>query len=140
MTIYTLWSFWERFFKDSFQFSRMWFQNSLIFSCIEKEPVRKMRGCQWFLIPYVLKSLKVVLVCSGFKRKIKTISSWKEGIIWGTTLPLSGSSNIFLNDKMFYNIKNLSPVQFSCSVMSDSLWLHGLQHARLPCPSPTPRA
>ena len=28
--------------------------------------------------------------------------------------------------------------QFSCSVMSDSLWLHGLQHAWLPCPSPTP--
>ena len=24
------------------------------------------------------------------------------------------------------------------SVMSDSLWPHGLQHARLPCPSPTP--
>ena len=23
--------------------------------------------------------------------------------------------------------------------MSDSLWPHGLQHARLPCPSPTPR-
>ena len=31
-------------------------------------------------------------------------------------------------------------VQFSCSVMSDSLRLHGLQYARLPCPSPTPRA
>ena len=29
-------------------------------------------------------------------------------------------------------------VQFSCSVMSDSLWPHGLQHARLPCPSSTP--
>ena len=29
-------------------------------------------------------------------------------------------------------------VQFSCSVMSDSLRLYGLQHARLPCPSPTP--
>ena len=29
--------------------------------------------------------------------------------------------------------------QFSCSVMSDSLRPHGLQHARLPCPSPTPR-
>ena len=87
-----------------------------------------------------LKSLKVVLVCSGFKRKIKTISSWEEKIIWGTTLPLSGSSNIFPNDKMFYNIKNLNSVQFSCSVMSDSLRLHGLQHARLPCLSPTPRA
>ena len=34
-----------------------------------------------------------------------------------------------------------SAVQF-CSVaqVSSSLWLHGLQHARLPCPSPTPEA
>ena len=31
-------------------------------------------------------------------------------------------------------------VQFSHSVVSDSLWPHGLQHARLPCPSPTPWA
>ena len=30
--------------------------------------------------------------------------------------------------------------QFSCSVMSNSLWPHGLQHTRLPCPSPTPGA
>ena len=28
-------------------------------------------------------------------------------------------------------------VQFSCSVVSNSLWPHGLQHARLPCPSST---
>ena len=31
-------------------------------------------------------------------------------------------------------------VQFSRSIMSSSLWPHGLQHARLPCPSPTPKA
>ena len=30
-------------------------------------------------------------------------------------------------------------VQFICSVMSDSLRPHELQHARPPCPSPTPR-
>ena len=30
-------------------------------------------------------------------------------------------------------------VQFSCSVVSDSLQPHGLQHARPPCSSPTPR-
>ena len=29
-------------------------------------------------------------------------------------------------------------VQFSCSVISDSLWPHESQHARPPCPSPTP--
>jgi len=34
----------------------------------------------------------------------------------------------------------LDSVQFSCSVMSDSLRPHRLQHTRLPCPSPTPRA
>ena len=31
-------------------------------------------------------------------------------------------------------------VQFSRSVVSDSLRPHGLPHARLPCPSPSPRA
>ena len=33
---------------------------------------------------------------------------------------------------------SFSSVQFSCPVMSDSLQPHGLQHARLPCPSPIP--
>ena len=35
---------------------------------------------------------------------------------------------------------SFSSVQFSHSVVSDSLRLHGLQHARLPCPSPPPGA
>ena len=34
----------------------------------------------------------------------------------------------------------LQSVQFSCSVMSGSLRPHGLQHARPPCPLPTPGA
>ena len=38
-----------------------------------------------------------------------------------------------------YKLKTQS-IQFSHSVVSDSLRPHGLQHARLPCPSPTPRA
>ena len=33
-----------------------------------------------------------------------------------------------------------SLVQSSCLVVSDSLWLRGLQHTRLPCPSLSPRA
>ena len=35
---------------------------------------------------------------------------------------------------------NICVAQFSRSVLSDSLRPHGLQHARLPCPSPTPGA
>ena len=34
----------------------------------------------------------------------------------------------------------ISSVQFSCSVVADFLWPHGLQHASVPCPSPTPGA
>ena len=34
----------------------------------------------------------------------------------------------------------ISSAQFSCSVISDSLWPHGLQHPGLPCPSPIPGA
>ena len=34
----------------------------------------------------------------------------------------------------------INSLQFSCSVMYISLWPHGLQKTRLPCPSPSPRA
>ena len=37
------------------------------------------------------------------------------------------------------NLKLMGWVQFSRSVVSDSLRPHELQHARPPCPSPTPR-
>ena len=45
---------------------------------------------------------------------------------------------IFCPDLMNWSLIQVS--QFSCSVASDSLQPHGLQHARTPCPSPTPGA
>ena len=55
-------------------------------------------------------------------------------------------ANLFLGS-LFYPIEYVSvfmsiqycsdSVQFSHSVMSDPLWLHGPQHTKLPCPSPT---
>ena len=38
----------------------------------------------------------------------------------------------------WFYLHNLS-VQFSCSLVSDSLWPHESQYARPPCPSPAPR-
>ena len=46
--------------------------------------------------------------------------------------------NIKCREKNLKVSKEKHPLQFSCSVMSDSLQPHGLQHARYPCPSPTP--
>ena len=43
--------------------------------------------------------------------------------------------------RVYVLLKELSvtSVQFSCSVLSNSLWHHEPQHTRPPCPSPTPR-
>ena len=38
-----------------------------------------------------------------------------------------------------YYIFNMGRICLCCSVVSDSLRPHGLQHTRPPCPSPTPR-
>ena len=40
---------------------------------------------------------------------------------------------------ILFNFSHSSSVEFSHSVVSDSLRPHELQHARPPCPSPTPR-
>ena len=49
------------------------------------------------------------------------------------------SSRIWMNKEPEMTAFDIS-FQFSRSVVSDSLRPHGLQHARLPCPSPTPQA
>ena len=51
------------------------------------------------------------------------------GYLAGHQIPIISSALTF---------KRLS-VQLSCSVVSNSLWPHGLQHTRPPCPSPAPR-
>ena len=56
-----------------------------------------------------------------------------EGIILRSMLEVNSSNFSFFFHYLFIT------VQFSCSVLSASLWPQGLQHARPPCPSPTPR-
>ena len=48
-----------------------------------------------------------------------------------------GVLNIF-NNFPCYRVRPCCLLLFSCSAMSNSLRLHGLQHARLPCPSLSP--
>ena len=56
-------------------------------------------------------------------------------------IPVYDSSNLarcmmYFAHKLNKQGDNIHLVQFNCSVMSDSLRPHGLQHTRLPCPSP----
>ena len=48
-------------------------------------------------------------------------------------------TNPFMFDTMYLSASFILSTQFSLSVMYDSLRPHELQHARPPCPSPTPR-
>ena len=54
--------------------------------------------------------------------------------LWGRPF-ISNPQN---NPETFCSTANTSSVQFSRSVVSDSLRPHELQHARPPCPSPSP--
>ena len=84
-------------------------------------------------------------VCYGFKGSLTTNFPYRHqsslvslhpgtfshfspmGRIPGSTQPSS-----------FLQAYPILQIQFSHSIMSDSLQPHGLQHTRLPCPSPTP--
>ena len=46
---------------------------------------------------------------------------------------------VYLKRVFICKVHQFSSDKFSHSVVSDSLWPHGLQHARPPCPLPTPR-
>ena len=56
--------------------------------------------------------------------------------VWRSEGVFGGQSHCLFASKDVGNIFS----RFSRSVVSDSLWPHGLQHARLPCSSPTPGA
>ena len=56
---------------------------------------------------------------------------------WPSKLKISAEDMAHGWAIVYYLLKQLS-VQFRCSVVSNSFRSHGLQHARPPCPSPTP--
>ena len=65
----------------------------------------------------------------------QTLFSWAPKSLQMVTVAMKLKDACSLEETLW-----LASVQFSCSVMSDSLWPHGLQHARLPCPTPIPIA
>ena len=111
------------------------------------------KTCTWVLIASLFK----IAPKSSESTKMLFSDGWTS---YGTTIPWNTLSNKKGATSWYKNLdgspgndvvwkKSQSPkvmnsvissvsVQFSFSVMSDSLWPHGLQHARLPCPSPTP--
>ena len=63
----------------------------------------------------------------NYPNRILCIQGWRSSIQSAKTRPGADCGS-----------DQFSSVQFSCSVVSDSLRPHESQHARPPCPSPTP--
>ena len=71
---------------------------------------------------------------------ITKVSQWTERECHSFTLRVvSGTGKGGKRLEWWSRLRQHSSVQFSRSVVSHSFRPHGLQHARLPCPSPTPR-
>ena len=120
--------------------------------------------CPLLLLPQILHSIRVFsnestlhmrwpkywsfsFIISPSKEHPRLISfrmDWLDLLsVQGTLKSLlqhhNSKSSIFqLNDQE--QVSGFSSIQFSHSIMSNSLWPHGMQHNRLPCPSPTPGA
>jgi len=92
---------------------------------LECEPSQRVRVAPGY---YVVS----FYVLSGFSCVWLFVTQWTEAC-----QALSPRSFYFFFFFLFFSFWTLQ-YQFSCSVVSDSLQPHGLQHARPPCPSPTP--
>ena len=95
--------------------------------------------CPLLLLLYLLWNL------FGFLNMclLKSIITFNKFVIIESSAPFTVSHTSNTLDETYarldcYVLCRISSVQFSRSVVSDSLWPHELQHARPPCPSPTP--
>ena len=77
-----------------------------------------------FLCPWNFPSKNTGVGCHSLFQEIFPTQEWNPGILHCR--------------QILYCLSH--SVQFSRSIVSDSWWPHGLQHARLPCPSPSPGA
>ena len=96
----------------------------------------------YFLVkidPLIYRMLLISTLCKQ-KRRIELGLLKKQSVLKRTY----DSFFIHLFEKVkqplfsVFSFLTYCSVQFSCSVVSDSLQPHGLQHTRLPCPSPIP--
>jgi len=123
---------WPKYWRFSFNISPSSEYSGLISFSIDWSDLLAVQGTQSLLQHHSLKAL--ILRHSAFFMVQLTHPYMTTGKILALTIW------IFVGKVIALLFNTLSSVQFSCSVVSDSLQPHGLQHARLPCSSLTPRA
>ena len=99
-------------------------------------------------IQYLYFSVRLISLGIILSRYIHTEGNSRISFLWLiysylTIVKMWKELSVFNRWKIrkcdIYHIYQFSSVQFSRSVVFDSLWPYESQHARPPCPSPTPR-
>ena len=90
----------------------------------------------WSPLDSSIHGILQVRIFEWFPLSYSRGSSWPRDWTWISCIA-GGFFTVWATRKAYY--KAFNSVQFSCSVESNFLRPHGLQHARPPCPSPTPR-
>ena len=104
--------------------------------------VVQLPSCVWFFATPQTVACQASLSITNTHGLLKPMSI--ESVMPSNHLILCRSlllpPSIFPSIRVFTNESGLriSSVQFSCSVVSESLWPHESQHARAPCPSHLP--
>jgi len=119
-----------------------------IYFCSDFYDFFSSTNCGVFCV-FVVVLLLLFPVALGLSQVVyfTTLATWCEELttenIWDSVKAVLRGKFIpiraYLKKQEQRQINNLISFQFSRSVMSDSLQPHELQHARPPCPSPTPR-
>ena len=89
------------------------------------------------------KTLMIYIISTISESDSLTKSHQRCGMKWHLmsmyiSLITGNLEHFSIYDCILASVKCLSLLQFSLSVMSDSLWRHKPHHTRPPCPSPTP--
>ena len=109
--------------------------NSLQYSCVKNSVDR---GAWWVLVHGVTKNWTQMRQLSTAQKDVFVSVVINKYSYFPRTW-YQADCLVFTCVISFQVLDNTS-VQFSCSVVSESLRPHALQHSRLPCPSPTPGA
>ena len=119
----------ERFLNShSHLMEQMWTNSDLVALTFRRQDEKTTASCN--------ASCPSVTINSVWKNKGSEALEWRRGnqrkecLTFGASLPLYQEGD---------GVSSVQISWFSCSVVSDSLWPHGQQHVRPPCPSPTPR-
>ena len=92
-------------------------------------------GSTLYILLYLLfTGISCQIVFEFLRNRVTLLSSYPEHLTCRFLI-----NAYWMNEWVGSQTLFIHSVQFSCSVVSNSLWPRGLQLTRPPCPSPTPR-